>query len=143
MPRYEDDELPSPPALPFKASHSASHTTSHQSSLLRRDESIDDDSLPLVQWPLECSDAQVTRVTSSHVDSEHFPMRHVSEVYVEPVSEPVNPDPENPPPLPPHFKPEVDDEPKYARVDVRNKRSSKQLAQDSREGTPLRHRRRG
>ena len=143
MPRYEDDELPSPPALPFKSSHSASHATSHQSSLLRRDESIDDDSLPLVQWPLDCSDAQVTRPTASHVDVEVFPTRHVSEVYVEPVSEPVIPDSGSPPPLPPHFKQPHDDEPKYARVDVRNKRSSKQLAHDSREGTPLRNRRRG
>jgi hypothetical protein len=66
LPRYEDDQLPSPPSLPFSK---ASHQPSHQASLMRRDESIDDDSLPLVQWPLECSDAPVTQIQASRMDS--------------------------------------------------------------------------
>ena len=133
---------------------------------MRRDESIDDESLPLVQWPLdgptEVVVQQVAQAESSfdndapasgsgsecvHVLANHrSPSAQVNPDYCSNLDQ-MNPELRlEPPPLPPpHFKQQQqqqDEEPKYARVDLRNKRSSK-LATESREGTPMRHRKRG
>jgi hypothetical protein len=107
-------------------------SSSHNSSQIRRDESsLDDETHPLVQWGFDNTESNAVVVANPE---QHNPLNVV------------NPHPVNlesrfdPLPRPPFLQHQLDDEPKYARVDLRNKRSSKHA--DSREGTPVRHRRR-
>ena len=131
LPRYEDDELPSPPPVPEKSS-------SHNSSLIRRDESsLDDETHPLVQWGFDSTESDAI-VTANNPDSHQLNPLNAFPVNPHPVNLESRFDPLPRPPFVPH---QQDEEPKYARVDLRNKRSSKHA--DSREGTPVRHRRRG
>jgi hypothetical protein len=157
----------------------SSQRSSLRASLIRRDESIDDESLPLVMWAVDAGNGNGNGGT---VDFAPPPQKMISdasdrkvEVAVVAAGTPdpsfqVTPDPESvarfdpadpgerfnavllnpdvrlvtanpdvrfsPLPLPPN----QDEEPKYARVDVRHKRGSK--LGESRGGTPVRHRKR-
>jgi hypothetical protein len=140
--------------------------------LLRRDESIDDDFLPLVHWTMDAANNEsVVRLTNSIQVNPDPRLEEDNLLHANPdmrFDPPIQVNHElrfDPLPNPPTFQqqhqqqqqqqqqyqqhqqqqyqqqPSQDEEPKYARVDLRNKRSSKHA--DSREGTPVRYRRRG
>ena len=186
LPRYDEEELPSPPPIPFDkiptmtshnlpmTSHNlpmASHVMLQQDEIqcdesrheeiqrdeINPDESNDDETLPLVQWT---NNAEITaNPVNPHsiyvnpglrLDQHHSHIQVNHETRYEPnQNNPFNADiridsnPVRQDPLPrlPGFNPQHDEEPKYARVDLRTKRTSKHT--DSREGTPVRLRRRG
>ena len=137
--------------------------------MLRRDESIDDDFLPLVHWTMDAANNEsVVRLTNSIQVNPDPRLEEDNLLHANPdlrFDPPIQVNHElrfDPLPNPPTFQqqhqqqqqqyqqhqqqqyqqqPSQDEEPKYARVDLRNKRSSKHA--DSREGTPVRYRRRG
>jgi hypothetical protein len=150
--------------------------------LLRRDESIDDDFLPLVHWTMDAANNEsVVRLTNSIQVNPDPRLVEDNPLHANPdlrFDTPIQVNHElrfDPLPNPPAFQQQQqhqqqqhqyqqqhqqqqqqqqhhqqhqyqqqksqDEEPKYARVDLRNKRSSKNA--DSREGTPVRYRRRG
>jgi hypothetical protein len=149
---------------------------------LRRDESIDDDFLPLVHWTMDAANNEsVVRLTNSIQVNPDPRLEEDNPLHANPdlrFDPPIQVNHElrfDPLPNPPTFQQQQqhqyqqhqqqqhkqhqqhqqqqhqqqqyqqqqsqDEEPKYARVDLRNKRSSKHA--DSREGTPVRYRRRG